>query len=628
MTDSTRKIALYLALVLLMLAVVIVQSLHFSGYAYRQDEAWVIHSGMVRVEQNGLLAHTLGIFGDVVPENFVQDIWVTLFGHHESIVRFLPTLYTLLTLALLFRLGADLLDSETGLYAVFLLGTLAFFQFFAHEARPYAALIMGAVGFQWATLRYVHHRQRVYAVLVVLFGAMTLYQHSFMLYLIMAQGLLLLAIVPFQRGLYLRLLGLFALVGLIYLPRFFVVLNTPHYRGGIDYALQNDPRSLQLVYEQMQIRPEAIGLLLLIVALLTPPPHFIPPMTARFRFNPHWRKWSLLLLPLAILVLAFVVNERLRNVTPRNLIIVLPSLALFVAYGLRMLRWQARVGVMVLVAIPAMTTFTPFVSNAAYDDVAQVVTEHYRPDSRLVIDGWFVWEHVPIVYYLRERTPFQPENDRFFHLFVPGLDDDRGTMPEPPLHFAVDDSDESVAAFGAFIDAAPQIWWIQSNANTYTQPYFDVLADDYILNREAVFEGNRPLVVTEYRRIPADAVESARFGEIGLQSWTVVDGVSVAACQTVMVESWWLTHADLPIDYSMTLVLTDTDGNPITNTDGQPAGIQTQLWTPDRYYLDERELTIPCDTEAGDYLLLTGIYDPENPADSSPVYLTTLTVGE
>ena len=78
----------------------------------------------------------------------------------------------------------------------------------------------------------------------------------------------------------------------------------------------------------------------------------------------------------------------------------------------------------------------------------------------------------------------------------------------------------------------------------------------------------------------------------------------------------------------MTLVLTDTDGNPIANTDGQPADIQTQLWTPDRYYLDERALTIPCETAPGDYLLLTGIYDPENPAESSPVYLTTLTVGD
>ncbi len=628
MTDSTRKTTRYLALVLLMLAVVVVQSLHFSGYAYRQDEAWVIHSGLVRVEQHGLLTHTLGIFGDVVPENFVQDIWVTLFGHHESIVRFLPTLYTLLTLALLFRLGADLLDRETGFYAVFILGTLAFFQFFAHEARPYSALIMGAVGFQWATLRYVRQQRIGYAVLTVLFGAVTLYQHSFMLYLIVAQGLLLIVIVPFRRGLYLRLFGLFALVGVIYLPRFFVVLNTPHYRGGIDYALQNDPRSLQLVYEQMQIRPEAIGLLLLVVALLTPLPKIIPPMTARLRFNPHWRKWALILLPLAIGVLAFVINERLRNVTPRNLIIVLPSLALFAAYGLRALRWQARVGIALLLVVPAVTTFTPFVSNAAYAEVAQVVTEHYRPDSRWVIDGWFVWEHVPLVYYLRERTPFQPDNDRFFHLFVPGQDDDRGTMPEPPLYFAVDDRAESVAVFGDFIDAAPQVWWIRSNANTYTQPYFAVLAENYILYRENVFEGNRPLTITEYRRIPDDAAESARFGEIGLQAWTVIDGVNVQVCQTITVESWWLAHDNLPIDYSMTLVLTDTDGNPIVNADGQPAGIQTQLWIPDRYYLDERALTIPCETEPGDYLLLTGIYDPENPAESSPVYLTTLTVDE
>ena len=94
-------------------------------------------------------------------------------------------------------------------------------------------------------------------------------------------------------------------------------------------------------------------------------------------------------------------------------------------------------------------------------------------------------------------------------------------MPEPPLHFAIDDSDESVSAFSDFIDGAPQIWWIQSNGNTYTQSYFDVLDENYILTQVVAFEGNRLLTVTEYRRIPDDAAESARFGEIGLQG---VDG--------------------------------------------------------------------------------------------------------
>ena len=124
-----------------------VQAHHFQARPYRQDEAWVVHYALENIEQVGLVNYMLQIFYKLPPENFVQDLWVHLFGHIENIVRWLATLTTVLTLAMFYRLAADLFDRQTARLALMLLGTLSVFAYYTHEARPYAALAFGAVGF-------------------------------------------------------------------------------------------------------------------------------------------------------------------------------------------------------------------------------------------------------------------------------------------------------------------------------------------------------------------------------------------------------------------------------------------------------------------------------------------------
>jgi hypothetical protein len=87
----------------------------------------------------------------------------------------------------------------------------------------------------------------------------------------------------------------------------------------------------------------------------------------------------------------------------------------------------------------------------------------------------------------------------------------------------------------------------------------------------------------------------------------------------------------------MTLVLADIGGVGIVRTDGAPSNFLPQLWQVGESYLDERALTIPCDTQPGEYPLLLGLYNfetleslpaalPDGTPVSSLVYLTTLYV--
>ncbi|PJF20350.1 MAG: hypothetical protein CUN56_16615, partial [Phototrophicales bacterium] len=126
-------------------------------------------------------------------------MWVIAFGHTETIVRFLSTLTTVLTLAMFYRFTSDLFDKQTGRIALFMLGTLSIFVFYTHEARPYAALAFGAVGFQWALLRFIRRPNRTYALLTLALGVIPFYQHPFLLYVYGAQVVAILLFVRWNR---------------------------------------------------------------------------------------------------------------------------------------------------------------------------------------------------------------------------------------------------------------------------------------------------------------------------------------------------------------------------------------------------------------------------------------------
>lgn len=636
-----QKTLLYTTIALLLLGLVAIHSAHFSGRDYRQDEAWVVHHAMVLTEEYGLAGHLLGVFSRVTPENFVLDSWVNFFGHVEPITRYLSTLYTVLGLAMLFRLAADLFDRWTGLLAVLLMGSLSFFEFFAHEARPYSALVFGAVGFQLAFLRYLRHERPKYALWTLFFGAVALYQHSFMVFVIGAQALFFLLFVAWKRGLFLRVFGLLILLGLIYLPRYLAVSGAANYSGGLGYGIPtNDEKlgeALQILYDWMFMRPESIGHLLLLAGILIPARRlFAGQPNPAYRLPVEWRKIFAIFIPLVMLIAVILLNNSTRILTPRNMIILVPPLALLAAFALRNFPLPAQAVALLLILLPFINDFQPKMGNGSYLQMSEMVTQQFdAQNGRLAVMAGLLWEHVPITYYLHERTPFGLENGDILHL-VGDQEEHFQTIPEPPEKVIWDDSAESRQAFLDFMEDYSKLWLIQGIEMYYTQDFLAFIESHFALHRFEQMRGELPLAVAEYRRIPDDLRDVFRFGdEIALRQWQMLNDHTLAPCQTVSLESWWQVDSVPKRNYSMTAVIADASGNGIAKSDGAPGDLLMQLWRPDRPYVDERSITVPCDTAPGEYVLLLGVYDfdtldklPVSDASGaalgSPTYLTTI----
>jgi hypothetical protein len=243
-----------------------------------------------------------------------------------------------------------------------------------------------------------------------------------------------------------------------------------------------------------------------------------------------------------------------------------------------------------------------YISDSAVETVSAFLEENYQPGASVYLNTAYDWQTARLL---------------------------------SGLMFA--DATDIYTNYTDVAAAMPTFLWIISNIYT---PEIANLESRYaqVVSYRWGPPQYRHRTLTLYAR-PSDPAQIVlRFGEqFSLVDWRLPTGATIAACETLPVESWWRAPAVPDNNYAATFVLTTTDGAPITQNDNSPADILTGLWQPDRLYFDRRTLTLPCDTAPGDYWLLVGVYDyttitlldasyPDGTGVSSPAYLTTITV--
>ena len=630
--SRSRFVLAELLVGLMILFAVTIPTFRFHERSYRVDELHTAHAGMVLnasetaqwIARNAIHPPGWRILG---------VYWVKLVGPSEGATRWLSALCTMLALALVYRLGADLFDRRVGLYALFLLGTAPLALFYMREFRPYAALVLVTAGLLLTFLRWVRRPRFGYALLFVLFGIAALQTHYFAAYVLGGLALAFLILVRWERGRYVRAFGLLAAVALSFASWMLPLLRRLLLGQGITYGQPSSWDSLVLIQDELQIVPHGLGQFLLLVALLLPVGAGFAGRQQNqvFRFGAEWRKGYMLLVPLFALVIAFGMNAFKSSLTTRNLIILLPPLAVLLAFALRSLRWQAQVAMVALVAVSALTQFRVFRPSLPLREVLAFVEPTYQPDDRFLIGinggGW-------LAYHLFDQLPDHPDERS---MYMPRYSMERILRFErSPLT----SEPEALAYFAEFLDGALRVWHLHADEREeLVEPFLELVQTDFALYRSAIAVGDRRYYLHEYRRLPDDLRDLAHFGAaISLQGWHLPDGVSVRACQAVPFESWWRALDAPEAELGIGLVLADASGQGVAKVDAGPSGARTIDWRAGTYHLDGRVLDIPCDLPPGEYPLLIGLHDllsteplPVLSADGTPAgstlhYLTTLTV--
>lgn len=642
--DPLSRLSHLLLPVVTVIFLIAVQAWHFHARPYRQDEAWVVHYALQNIERVGLVGHALQIFQQLAPENVLQDIWVHSFGHIENIVRYFSTLVTVITLALCYRLAADLFDRKSGWLAMVLLGSYSVFVYYSHEARPYAGLALGAVGFQWALLRFIRRPEGGRASLVLLFGVVPFYLHPFMLYVFIAQLTCTVVFVRLDRDLFRRGIALFVVLALLIALRAWV--NFDNRDGVITYNIESTWDGVEELYDHYRANPEILGLLFFIGGVTT----FLSKLADRFtghmsrrgqtafdrrmRLADGWREGWLVLSLIVMVGAALLVNASVPSLTPRNLFIATPTLVLIAVVALRQMPRQAQLLALLFFCLPFVTQFRSHNGNAGYWELADYIEGNYQRDrDGLVVVAAQAWEWIAINYFLQERTDIGFVDGDIFYVsweiqdkdsFGPAAIDEQWYVHG----FANDDWQQ----LQRYLGDRERLWVITGNPFRGGQNMLNAIDDEYTLYSAVNFPGEtyyRALEVLQYRRHPAAADPLWRYGEdINLLQWRLNDAHQVRPCQTISVDTWWSSARELDQLYSSTLVIADENGQGVANADHVPGGIYpTSIWQPHRPYFDERHLTIPCDLAAGEYPLLLGFYAlaeaDDAPVEKLPVYTSS-----
>lgn len=167
-----------------------------------------------RLPYNEMLKTTAG---DFHPPGYytVIEIIYKFFPPTEVITRIASIAFFLLTILMVYKLASYVRGHTFGLLSAVVVATNPIFFRYAFEARNYTMFAFAATASVFFLLELSKNFNKFRAVSFVLFTTLGLYTHYYMVFVLGAEGLFLLL---FDRKIFWRMMGLYTIVGVLFLP--------------------------------------------------------------------------------------------------------------------------------------------------------------------------------------------------------------------------------------------------------------------------------------------------------------------------------------------------------------------------------------------------------------------------
>ena len=558
--------------------------------------------------------------------------WRSLAGDSPLALRYISIAAGLLTIAVAYRIGADVFGRRAGLYAALILAVLPVAVYYSQEVRHYGAFVLFVLLSWLCFLRF--QKYPTFGKWLGYIASLTLafYTLYFAVLPLAVQGVVGLvgawrtykkcdlAGRPYSK-LLLWLLGAWLVTGILYLPWLWVIatIQFPTLTTGIgnlpgtyEATLANIPPLGELLLGRQW------ALLLGLGALA---------VWQRKKFA----QWAVVLGGVGLLVAMFVLSYRFNLLSSRTLVFLVPMLVIVCGYGASLLEAprpegeglgvrvfrtsrfaNILLGAWVLVTLASPTVIQPRIDS---DVTAKLVAEDYAAGDLIVLETG--WDDNAFAYQLRRVLP-EAEIVR--------------TITRADIY---SDQKDLLPALMPRLEARRRVWVVQW------------LQAPQIMNAlEAGTLGYRPVI---RRELPVNADYRQRFGDsviqmvlyekpvLDVQTWqfgelfTLRDALAPTqayAGERLPVDLWWSVTEPPTLDYSVGVFLLDSSGAVRADHNGAPSDQPTTQWTTDGLYFDRHTLNLPTDLPAGRYSLVVKVYwygDNEAlPVDGQPF----ATIGE
>jgi mannosyltransferase len=569
------KVGVLWAMVGVLLLASALYLINLNKISFWQDESWMA----IALREGFTNLWTFTAERNVHPPLYFYIAYVLhlFFGNSEFALRWIGVPFSLFGIALTYRLGTDILNRKTGVYAAAIAAGSFFLVYLTRLARHYTLFYALSVAVVWVYWKWRNHlSDRRWLVALVLLQAAAFYTHYFSAFIVMTIWLHALVtlfadrknIVSENIRNLLELTGALLLSGLLFLPWIPAIFTQMQsdLGEGISYGIPDVPRILDNFSGRMTNDNLWLGgamALVGIVGLVS------------------WRKWRVGLLLFIWLVGTFIpiliINKWVFQwYIDRNMLYTLPAISLLFGAGLAYIS-RTRWGYITAVATTAVFIFFGVYVYDAYwsgtpdwRGILQRISQDARPDDIFVLDSrdpytadYYLWR------YLGERIDFY----------------DMVEWTENPV-------------------LGERIWFIDGGMDVNHEA-LAVVSDTMVRTRRFFWS---PLVA-DFWQTPPGAPQVV-YGEQLALGYFDEETITVHAGDTLQVDVWWQALRMPDFNYSVSFVLVGANGV-LAQQDGNfDSGrvdaqvLPLNVWTP-----DVRVLHIPADAPSGEYRLLVTVYD-------------------
>lgn len=593
---TTSRYAPHLALVILtLLLAMLIRVYNINRESFWADEGWTL----LLSKGPTLSDIVVTMANDQHPPLYFALIhyWIDLTGNSEIAIRLLSTFVSVIGVALVYRLGADLFGREAGLLAALILALTDNDVMLAQEARHYAQMAMFAVASTLFYLRYVRHSTRTNGIGWLLSSIALLYTHYLGGFVIIVQAIhALLFVRPLRRLLDVAFRGL--MICIAWLPWAYVFIGQSlwRYQRPIIFqsSLPNNPDTYSLVRGDLIGYQWGItgGLLLLGLIYVA-----YRQGNARFSLRP-LLPTAYLALWLAIPIISIVaINARFPILTTRNFLIVTPAIAVLIGHGLMNLDVTARRLVTVALVFVSLFTVDAYFLKPPWRQVAQDVLQYRHDNEPILMDIWV--DEFALQYHFGRDLNTPPEQ-----LPLVGLTTWRETYHDeffPRLLTYISDKDSFWLAY-----------WGQNKdglLDFFPQHGFTRTATQLELHRtEQIF-------VYRYDKVPEQP--QATYGDQLALMKTQTDVMG----DQLRVNLLWKARQKPSVDYSVSVFVLDQNGVLVKQDDSSPlkGSDPTSGWAKDSVHFDSHTLVLPTPASEGQYTIGVKVYWY---ADPKPLVVT------
>ncbi len=587
--DRDRRFATLALMAVLLLGAMILRVWSINKESFWADEGWT----MVLSRGPSLSDVVTTMANDQPPPLYFAlfHYWTLLAGNSEFVARLFSAFWSLLGVALIYRLGRDLFNPAAGIFGALILALADNDIMMAQETRHYTQMATLAVLSAVFYFRYLRHSRRIDGIGWLLSSIALMYTHYLGAFILLVQLLhILICARPLRR--LLDLLFRWVLIGVGWLPWALVFINQSlvRYTRPILFrsSLPNTPETFVTVRGDLFGAHFGLMFGLLLLGLLYVRYRDGFPIV---RIRPIAPTIYLLLwfaLPILLIVL---INTRYEILTPRNFLLITPVIALLIGHGLTNLDRTARTFLVIVIVVVNLTTVDAYFIKPPWRQVAKDILDYRLADEPVLMDVWV--DDFALRYHIGRDLGIDPVTLPLISI-PEWLEKYKDAFYVRLLDYVNSKNAVWMADWSKDEDGVLQL--LQSHGFVRTATQIETHLETNLIR------------IYRYDRVPTSSPLAIFADKLALMR-TQFDS-TVARGGRLPVALWWSVQANLGLDYSTSVFLLDSNGVLVAQHDGSSLDGKSPMheWQAGDLRFDRPAIPIPANLPPGEYRIGLKVY--------------------